>query len=177
MHAGEPRRTALALFLRTEYQYFGNRRPVLSLSNPNALRVLAGLGGGSLVVYVVAQQEVPYTQRTHAILITQAAERELGRQTYRQVLDEARAEGSLVPGHHPATKRVQRVGTQIASAVSRGQGGGFQDHMQGLEWQFAVIDSPQVNAFVVPGGKVVVYTGRKPDEGERRACIWGGSGM
>ena len=31
--------------------------------------------------------------------------------------------------------------------------------MQGLEWEFAVVNSPQVNAFVVPGGKVVVYTG------------------
>ena len=31
--------------------------------------------------------------------------------------------------------------------------------LQGLKWEFAVIDSDQVNAFVVPGGKVVVYTG------------------
>lgn len=31
--------------------------------------------------------------------------------------------------------------------------------LQGLKWEFAVIDGPQVNAFVVPGGKVVVYTG------------------
>ena len=31
--------------------------------------------------------------------------------------------------------------------------------LQGLEWEFAVINSPQVNAFVVPGGKMVVYTG------------------
>lgn len=31
--------------------------------------------------------------------------------------------------------------------------------MQGLKWEFAVIDSDDVNAFVVPGGKVVVYTG------------------
>ena len=31
--------------------------------------------------------------------------------------------------------------------------------IQGLKWEFAVIDSDQVNAFVVPGGKVVVYTG------------------
>ena len=28
-----------------------------------------------------------------------------------------------------------------------------------MNWEFAVIDSDQVNAFVVPGGKVVVYTG------------------
>lgn len=31
--------------------------------------------------------------------------------------------------------------------------------LQGLKWEFAVVDSDQVNAFVVPGGKVVVYTG------------------
>lgn len=31
--------------------------------------------------------------------------------------------------------------------------------MQGLDWAFAVISSPQMNAFVMPGGKVVVYTG------------------
>lgn len=35
----------------------------------------------------------------------------------------------------------------------------FLTLLQGLKWEFAVIDSPQVNAFVVPGGKVVVYTG------------------
>ena len=34
-----------------------------------------------------------------------------------------------------------------------------QAYLQGLKWEFAVIDSDQVNAFVVPGGKVVVYTG------------------
>ncbi|KAK9808771.1 hypothetical protein WJX72_003258 [[Myrmecia] bisecta] len=30
---------------------------------------------------------------------------------------------------------------------------------QGVDWEFYVIDSPQVNAFVVPGGKVVCFTG------------------
>lgn len=38
-------------------------------------------------------------------------------------------------------------------------GAGYQDHMRGLAWEFAVIASDDVNAFVVPGGKVVVYTG------------------
>ena len=32
--------------------------------------------------------------------------------------------------------------------------------LQGLQWEFAVIDEPgNVNAFVAPGGKVVFYTG------------------
>lgn len=31
--------------------------------------------------------------------------------------------------------------------------------MRNLDWEFAVVESPEINAFVVPGGKVVVYTG------------------
>ena len=31
--------------------------------------------------------------------------------------------------------------------------------LQGLDWEFAIINEPTVNAFVVPGGKVVFYTG------------------
>lgn len=33
------------------------------------------------------------------------------------------------------------------------------DLLQGLDWEFLVVDENQENAFVVPGGKVVVYTG------------------
>lgn len=36
----------------------------------------------------------------------------------------------------------------------------FQRHTtQEMQWEYAVIDSDEVNAFVVPGGKVCVYTG------------------
>jgi metalloendopeptidase OMA1, mitochondrial len=31
--------------------------------------------------------------------------------------------------------------------------------LQGLDWAFVVVDEPIPNAFVVPGGKVVIYTG------------------
>lgn len=31
--------------------------------------------------------------------------------------------------------------------------------LQGLDWEFAVIDDPKQNATAVPGGKIVVYTG------------------
>ena len=31
--------------------------------------------------------------------------------------------------------------------------------VQGLKWEFVVVDQPDANAFVVPGGKVVVFTG------------------
>lgn len=48
------------------------------------------------------------------------------------------------------------VAVQVAAD---GGGGGYSKHMRNLDWEFAVIESPDINAFVVPGGKVVVYTG------------------
>ena len=36
------------------------------------------------------------------------------------------------------------------------------DGIKGVEWELNVIDSSEVNAFVVPGGKVFVFTGILP---------------
>ena len=44
---------------------------------------------------------------------------------------------------------VKKVGKRIAQASGRPD----------LKWEFAVIESEQANAFVLPGGKVCVYTG------------------
>ena len=44
---------------------------------------------------------------------------------------------------------VEKVGKRIASVSGRSD----------FNWEFVVIDSPQLNAFVLPGGKVCVYTG------------------
>lgn len=64
------------------------------------------------------------------------------------------------------------MGTRIAEAACHSIEEGSCEHMkvrmtrrsskryfQDLNWEFVVIDSPNVNAFVVPGGKVVVFTG------------------
>jgi hypothetical protein len=47
----------------------------------------------------------------------------------------------------------------VHQVATDGTGGGYHGHMRDLQWEFAVIDSPEVNAFVAPGGKVVAYTG------------------
>lgn len=57
-------------------------------------------------------------------------------------------------------RMVKKVGSSIAKvACQPPEGGGYVNHMQNLEWEYAVVKSKEVNAFVVPGGKVVVYTG------------------
>ncbi|MBK7298509.1 MAG: M48 family metalloprotease, partial [Flavobacteriales bacterium] len=36
------------------------------------------------------------------------------------------------------------------------------NRINGFDWQFNVVDDPTVNAWCMPGGKVVVYTGILP---------------
>lgn len=146
---------------------------MLELGNPQTKRILVIAGVGGAAVLVFSQQEVPYTHRSHAILVNAASECHMGAQAYEEILEEARRDGTLVPSNYPAVQRVARVGRRIAAVVEAGNGGGFQQHVKHLDWRFSVIQSPQVNAFVVPGGKVVVYTGTASSNGagEGRACL------
>ena len=58
---------------------------------------------------------------------------------------------------------VKRIGSRIANSITsyyNGQGKG--DVLTGYNWEFNLIDGKDANAWCMPGGKVVVYTGLLP---------------
>ena len=58
---------------------------------------------------------------------------------------------------------VKRVGTRIANAITKYYSEhGMADQLAGYKWEFNLVQSPDVNAWCMPGGKVVVYTGLLP---------------
>lgn len=58
---------------------------------------------------------------------------------------------------------VKRVGTRIAAAITKFYSGkGLSKELDGYNWEFNLIGSKEVNAWCMPGGKVVVYTGLLP---------------
>ncbi|GAB4469763.1 MAG: M48 family metallopeptidase [Thermoflexibacter sp.] len=58
---------------------------------------------------------------------------------------------------------VRSVGTRIQRAVEAYMAEkGMSDRIQDFRWEFNVVEDRQVNAFCMPGGKVVVYTGIMP---------------
>ena len=55
---------------------------------------------------------------------------------------------------------VKRVGTRISGAITNYYAQkGLGSVLNGFNWEFNLIDSKEVNAWCMPGGKVVVYTG------------------
>ncbi len=58
---------------------------------------------------------------------------------------------------------VKNVGTKIQHAVEQFMAQkGLADRLSGYKWEFNLVESNEVNAWCMPGGKVVVYTGIMP---------------
>jgi len=69
----------------------------------------------------------------------------------------------LSSGSSKDAAMVDRVGMRISNAITKYYNN--QDKgsvLEGYMWEFNTIDSKEVNAWCMPGGKVVVYTGLLP---------------
>jgi predicted Zn-dependent protease len=58
---------------------------------------------------------------------------------------------------------VRRVGQRITRAVQEYYTqNGISDKLNGFNWEYNLVDDKAVNAWCMPGGKIVVYTGLFP---------------
>lgn len=104
---------------------------------------------GAAVYYFANQEDVPFTGRQQLRTMDIDQEMALGLQSYQQILSDSR-----VVRDEPLVEVVREIGARIARAAA--------PEDPGFEWAFNVIDSPQVNAFALPGGYTAVYTGLIP---------------
>ena len=129
-----------------------NRSPVIAVvrSAPAALfvAVFAGLSCST----------VPLTGRKQLNLVPQSEMLSTSFQQY----------GDFVKKNPVSTNRqgqelVRTVGTRIQHAVEEYMGAnGLADRLNGYAWEYTLVESKEVNAWCMPGGKVVVYTGILP---------------
>ena len=119
-------------------------------------------GAYMLYYYFANQQTVPLTGRKQLVDISREQEAALGYQSYAQILQQE----EVVRGTREAAL-IQEIGKRLAQAT-REDGADF-------EWEFNLINSEQINAFCLPGGKVAVYTGILPvaKNGDGLAAIMG----
>jgi predicted Zn-dependent protease len=58
---------------------------------------------------------------------------------------------------------VRRVGGRLTAAITTYYSGqGKANVLEGYQWEYNLVDSKEVNAWCMPGGKIVVYTGLLP---------------
>lgn len=61
------------------------------------------------------------------------------------------------------SKRVESVGVKIKNAAEKWlKANGHPEYLNGYQWEYKLIENKEVNAWCMPGGKIVVYTGILP---------------
>jgi len=101
---------------------------------------------------------VPITGRKHSLLVDDQTILSLSTQQYQEVLSK-----STLSKNANNTALVKRVGQKLATAVeSYLRNNGMADEVKNFAWEFNLVQDNQVNAFCMPGGKIVVYEGLLP---------------
>lgn len=79
---------------------------------------------------------------------------EAAAQQYTQMMSQAQQKGVLLPPSHPEVQRLRAIAKRIIPHTARWN----QDATQ-WQWQVNLIDSKDVNAFCMPGGRIGFFTG------------------
>ncbi|PJK05067.1 peptidase [Lysobacteraceae bacterium NML95-0200] len=134
--------------------------------NPRILIVLGLLLYGAY--YYFSNRTVdPFTGEKVLIdkSLDASQEEALGLQAYRQILQQERP----LPADAEISRQVQAIATrlidkidEVEAALAEEVGVQAQNFSRGFQWQVSVLESPQANAFALPGGKMAVYTGLVP---------------
>lgn len=110
------------------------------------------------ICLLAACSSVPITGRSQLNLVPADSMLSMSFQQYNQFLEQHQRSDDP-----EKLRMVRRVGRRIQGAVEtyfarRGQSGRLANY----DWEFNLIESEEVNAWAMPGGKVVVYTGILP---------------
>ncbi len=121
---------------------------------------LAVFVGSFLVAAVLVSScgSVPVTGRKRVLLVSDMEVYEAGLTQYREYMA-----GSKVSRDASAAAMVKKVGSKLADATEMYlKANGFTSDLALLNWEFNLVQSNDVNAFCMPGGKIVVYEGLLP---------------
>ena len=101
---------------------------------------------------------VPITGRKQNILVSDEQVLSLSNQQYQEYMKAAK-----VATNATNTAMVKRVGQKLANAVvSYLQQNGLANEASQYKWEYNLVQDKSVNAFCMPGGKIVVYEGILP---------------
>ncbi len=100
------------------------------------------------------------TGRKQLNLVSETELQTVASQEYQTFLSQNKV--VAISGNRDA-EMVQRIGNRISSAITAFyDSAGYGSVFEGYNWEFNLVDNKEANAWCMPGGKVVVYTGILP---------------
>jgi len=109
--------------------------------------------------FVVSCAKVPISGRRQLNLLPESQMMAMSFTAYQEFLDT----NNVLPATNGNVIMVRRIGDKIKSSVEKYLAdNGQSKRVEGFAWEFNVVNDNTVNAWCMPGGKVVVYTGILP---------------
>ena len=111
-----------------------------------------------LMVSCGTTSTVPITGRQQTLMVSDGEVLSLATQQYQEFMKSAKKSTNATN-----TALVKRVGQNLANAVSNYlKNNGMASELNNFAWEFNLVQDKQVNAWCMPGGKIVVYEGLLP---------------
>ncbi len=118
------------------------------------------------LLFFACVQTVPITGRKQLSLIPEQEMISMSLTNYSDFLKT----NKTLPDTDPRAQQVKAVGTKIQRAVEQFmKDKGLSKRLNGYTWEFHTVEDATVNAWCMPGGKVVVYTGLLPITGDEQS--------
>ena len=114
---------------------------------------LAGAAGAVATVPALAQVDVGPPSRMRGLVPAEELEA-AATQQYSQMMAQAKQQGALAPDNHPQLQRIRQVAARLIPLSTQ-----WNDRARNWRWEVNLIGSKQINAFVMPGGKIAMFTG------------------
>jgi predicted Zn-dependent protease len=112
-----------------------------------------------LIAIAVSCAKVPISGRRQLRLIPESELIGMSMTSYQQFLDT----NNVLPDGNADVIMVRRIGEKIKTSVEKFLADNhMSNRVEGFQWEFNVVKEDVVNAWCMPGGKVVVYTGILP---------------
>lgn len=117
------------------------------------------LGAVAISTVLLSCSQVPLTGRSQLSLVNDQVLQQQATEAYQQFLNDP---STRVISSGTNAQRVRTVGNKLASAINRYmQANGYGDKYN-YNYQFTLVDSKDINAWCMPGGKVAIYSGILP---------------
>src|SRR5690554_4444092 len=111
-----------------------------------------------LTALMISCGSVPFTGRRQLQLVSNNEVIALSLQQYQEFMRTAPVERGTADA-----QMVNRIGSRIANAVETFyRNNGYESELANYSWEFNLVADKSVNAFAMPGGKIVIYTGLLP---------------
>lgn len=111
------------------------------------------------VIALYSCSTVPLTGRKQLSLVGDSEVNQSAAASYKQLLSDPKTK---VISSGTDAQRVKQIGSRLSIAIERYlKDNGYGDQYN-FQWEFNLIQSSEVNAWCMPGGKVAVYSGLLP---------------